>query len=263
MKITFLGTGTSHGVPSLDCMIGQFAKCPRDVCRLAEFDPKHARTRSSILVEWNEHSVLIDVSADFRFQALRQQIRNIHSVLITHTHSDHVGGIPDIRSYTLNDPMPIYGSQESVSNLKETFQYIFNPGTYVGGGIPRINTCPIDNPFYLYEEKITPISVGHGSIGGCFGYRIGPLSYIPDMKTIDRDQLRKLNGTEILILNCLRREREHSTHLILPQSIELARSISPRRCYFIHMCHDIHYEIDSVHLDPWMHFSYDGLIEEI
>jgi phosphoribosyl 1,2-cyclic phosphate phosphodiesterase len=263
VKITFLGTGTSHGVPSIDCMINDFRSCPQGVCKLSETDPGHNRTRSSILVEWDGFSLLIDVSADFRQQVLRESVKKIDSVLITHGHADHVTGIPDIRSYTREKPVPLYGSEESVDMIRKSYSYVFEYPPCTGGGIPQLITNKVDSPFYLSDQKVIPVLVGHGDLKGCFGYRIGPLAYIPDMRTIDDENLKKLEGTEILVLNCLRREKEHPTHLILPQSVEFARRISPRRCYFIHMCHDIHYELDSRNIDPFMEFSRDGLKVEI
>lgn len=261
MKITFLGTGTSHGVPSIDCMIDNYSNCPKEVCRLAKDNPRHRRTRSSILIEQNDYSILIDVSADFRTQILREQIRRIDAVLITHSHADHTGGIPDIRSFTKAHPLPIYGSNESITSIQKSFRYIFDPLTTIGGGIPKLEPHIIEGSFELPSRiPVNPLKVDHGNLKGCFGYRIGPLTYIPDMKSIDQKSLDKLKGTEILILNCLRNAPAHPTHLTLSESIELARRISPRVCYFIHMCHDIHYETDSKNLESWMDFSYDGLV---
>lgn len=259
MKITFLGTGTSHGVPTLDCMIENYSNCPKGVCLLGKNDPKHVRSRSSILVQWNDFTVLIDASADFRAQALREQIRKIDAVLITHSHADHIGGIPDIRSYTKNKPLSVYGSEECLTSLKKTYSYIFDPDTFVAGGIPNLSAITVKDPFNLHGKTIIPIKVSHGILKECLGYRIGPLTYIPDMKAIDEINLEKLKGTELLILNCLRTAPEHPTHLILPESMKLAEKIAPRICYFIHMCHDIHYEADSKNLKPWMGFSFDSL----
>ena len=258
MKITFLGTGTSHGVPTLDCMIDNHARCRKNVCRLSADDPRHARTRSSILVEWDGKSVLVDASLDFRQQALREKIMRLDAVLITHAHADHIGGMPDLRSYTraTGSPLPLYGSAESIGAIRRSYHYIFDPGTFIGGGIPRLETHSIDSAFSLLGKTIEPIHVKHGALTGCFGYRIGNLTYIPDMKELPDDELQKCLGTEVLVLNCLRDEREHISHLILPQSIALARRIRPKRCYFIHMCHDIHYETDSIGLDDWMEFSH-------
>jgi phosphoribosyl 1,2-cyclic phosphate phosphodiesterase len=265
MKITFLGTGTSHGVPPLDCMIDGHATCTKDVCRLSETDPRHARTRSSILVEWDGKNILIDVSLDFRQQALRENIKRIDAVLLTHCHADHIGGLPDLRSYTKQkgDPLPVFGSPESIDALRRSFGYIFDPDTFVGGGIPNIETRTVCAPFEVVGKTAVPISVEHGPLKGCFGYRLGPLVYIPDMKSINEEELKKCAGAEVLVLNCLRDEREHLSHLILPQAMALARRIGPRQCCFIHMCHDIHYIIDRQGMENWMDFSYDGLKIEL
>jgi phosphoribosyl 1,2-cyclic phosphate phosphodiesterase len=264
MKVTFLGTGTSHGVPSIDCFIDGYSNCPKGVCRLAEENPRHRRTRSSILVQLNDYCILIDVSPDFRTQILREKIRKIDAILITHSHADHICGIPDIRSFTRKHPLPIYGSNESITSIRKTFSYIFDPNTTIGGGIPKLEPHVVEDSFVLPSEiPVSIINVDHGNLKGCFGYRIGPLAYIPDMKSIDQKNLDKLKDTEILILNCLRNTPAHPTHMTLSESIELAEKISPRACYFIHMCHDIHYETDSRDLKSWMDFSYDGLVLNI
>lgn len=265
MRITFLGTGTSHGVPPLDCMIQEHRRCKKDVCRLSQRDPLHCRTRSSILVEWDGCAMLIDPSLDFRQQALRERIRRIDAVLVTHSHADHIGGIPDLRSYTWQrpEPLPVYGSAETVQRIRTSYDYIFNPETFVGGGIPNIRTVAVSGPFTIAGHTIVPIIVTHGSLAGCFGFRLGGLVYIPDLKSINDREMETCRNAEVLVLNCLRDEREHVSHLILPQSMELARRLAPKRCYFIHMCHDIHYETDSAGLEPWMAFSHDGLHLEI
>jgi phosphoribosyl 1,2-cyclic phosphate phosphodiesterase len=265
MKITFLGTGTSHGVPSIDCMLGTFGQCPKDVCRLSASDPKHYRTRSSILVEYNGCHVLVDVSPDFRVQALREKIPKLDAVLITHSHADHICGIPDIRSYTARRPQPLdfFGSPESMATIRTSFPYIFDPNAFVGGGIPKISVHPLEGPFQLFGIPVTPLHVDHGALAGCYGYRMGNAAYIPDMKSLRFTAPQLLSGLDFLILNCLRETREHSSHLIMEQSIRLAREIGPKRCCFIHMSHDIHYQIDSAKLDPWMEFSYDGLKVEV
>jgi len=261
MTVTFLGTGTSHGVPCIDCMVNNYERCPKDICRKSITNPKHRRTRCSILVECGENRILVDVSPDFREQVLRQRVLSIDAVLITHEHADHIGGIPDIRSYT-KEPgpaLPMYGSVESMNGVRGSFGYIFDPDTVVGGGIPRIALNGIDGPFNLFGTLVTPIRVTHGGAQGCFGYRIGSIAYIPDMKTIAESEEAKLHGLDVLIVNCLRIEREHSTHLLLSQSMALARRVAPKKCVFVHMCHDIDYEADSSLLDAWMMFGFDGL----
>lgn len=259
MNITFLGTGTSHGVPSIDCMLRGYTTCPQGVCREAATDPRHRRTRSSILVEWNNRSVLIDAGPDLREQCLRENVSAIDAVLCTHAHADHISGIPDIRSYTREHLVPFYGSDETMDKIRSTFSYVFNPSTPVGGGLPRIASHSIDGPFTLFDTTVVPVRVEHLGLSGCFGYRIGPLAYLPDLKSITREECEKLSGVSCLILNCLRRGPGHTSHLTLPYSIEFARTIAPRQCYFIHMSHDIHYRNDRTVLDSWMDFSWDGL----
>lgn len=259
MKITFLGTGTSHGVPSIDCMMQGYSLCPQGVCRASATDPKHRRTRSSVLLESNDRTILIDAGPDLRQQCLREEVSAVDAVLCTHGHADHIGGIPDIRSYTRHQTIPFFGSAETIEKIRATFRYVFDPSTPVGGGLPRISTTVIDAPFALFGQTVIPVRVNHLELAGCFGFRIGPLGYIPDMKTISRNECEKLSGISLLVLNCLRRGPAHTSHLTLEQSVELARTIAPRQCYFIHMSHDIHYRLDRTALDPWMDFAWDGL----
>ena len=265
MEILFLGTGTSHGVPPIDCMIEGHARCKKNVCRLSETDPRHRRTRSSILVRWNGKSVLIDASLDFRQQMLRENITAIDAALITHGHADHIGGIPDLRSYDWprGSALPLYGSPESIDSVRKSYRYIFDPDAFAGGGIPSIETHEVTGPFQLFGETVQPLAVDHGALSGCIGYRIGQVAYIPDIKSITDEELLKCSGVRLLILNCLRVERPHISHLILPESMALARKIAPERCLFTHMGHDIHYELDAAALDNWMGFAWDGMKIEV
>lgn len=259
MNIIFLGTGTSHGVPSIDCMLNDFATCPKGVCAKAAHDPRHRRTRSSVCIQHQGQTILIDAGPDFREQMLREKIKHIDTLLLTHKHADHIGGIPDIRSYTRSKALDVYGSAETIDYLHKSYSYIFDPATTIGGGIPQLRTHAVQSPFTLGELTITPLSVQHGSLSGCYGYRIGPLAYIPDIKVLPPATAQLLKGVECLILNCLRIQPEHCTHLILSQSLHLAKAIAPRRCYFIHMCHDIDYLSDKHMLDDWIDFAWDGL----
>jgi phosphoribosyl 1,2-cyclic phosphate phosphodiesterase len=240
-------------------MRNNYARCRKNVCKLAETDAKHNRTRSSILIEINGNHLLVDVSADFRQQALREHIPKIDAVLITHTHADHIGGIPDIRSYNRPELLPFYGSPESMEAIRSAFGYIFSEKTIVGGGIPHISLNPVCQPFSLWDTTITPIPVQHGGLAGCMGYRIGSLAYIPDMKTMANDSKQLLRGLDCLILNCLRDTPAHPTHLILEESMQFARDLEPKSCFFIHMSHDINYVTDAATLENGMSFAYDGL----
>lgn len=259
MKITFLGTGTSHGVPPIDCMINNYQLCPQEVCKESFSDAKHKRTRTSIFIENKGLNILIDIGPDFRTQCLREGIKKIDAVLITHAHIDHIGGIPDIRSYTKEKSIPVYGSEESVKKIINTFSYIFEEGTLRGGGIPEISTTIVNDIFFINTQKVTPLKVEHLGLNGCYGFLIDSLCYIPDVKKIPEDVFQKLKNIELLILNCLRREKPHCSHLTLPESIEIAKRIAPAKCLFVHMSHDIHYKKDKRYLMSWMDFAYDGL----
>ncbi len=263
MKLTFLGTGTSHGVPPIDCMRDNYSSCPQGVCLKSFSDTKHRRTRASVLLSTNGKNILIDIGPDFREQCLRERITNIDAVLITHSHSDHICGLPDIRSYTRNNFIPLYGSNESINIIKSMFAYMFNPSTPQGGGIPQLSLSAVEAPFDLFDMEVIPVRVEHLGLEGCFGFRIGSFSYISDMKSIAADELKKLSGTSLLVINCLRRGKPHPSHLTLEESIGIAREISPKQCYFIHMSHDIDYETDRSMLDPGMDFAWDGLSVDI
>jgi len=266
ISVLLLGTGTSHGVPSIDCMLAGYADCPQGVCQAARHDPRHNRTRCSLLVEAAGRAILVDTSLDFRAQMLAQHVGRLDAVLFTHSHADHIGGLPDIRSYcTPGQPLPIYGSRETITALTRRFDYIFDPPEIKGGGIPELAAHVVHpgEPFSLFGLEVTPALVEHGSARECLGYRLGPVAYVPDVKVMPEEAKHILAGAEVLILNALRRAPEHPTHLTLPASVALAQELEPGACYFTHMSHDIHYAHDRVGLPPNMDFAYDGLRLEI
>ena len=264
MRITLLGTGTSHGVPTLDCMITDYASCPVKVCRKALDNPRHRRTRASILVQSGEGHILIDTSQDFRDQMLANRITHIDAVLYTHGHADHIYGLPDIRSYCRrqNGSIPIYGSEETLGILDGAFDYVFHPPEYVGGGIPSLVPHPLHDGCRMNGLTIETIPVVHGPLVGCQGYRLNDVAYIPDVKRIPPESLARLHGLELLILNCLR-HRPHEGHLSLEESLDYARQIAPRRCLLTHLAHDMDYEIESQRLPDWISFAYDGQSVEV
>ena len=264
MRVTFLGTGTSHGVPTIDCMLEGYAHCPQRVCEKAASDPRYRRTRASILVESNGVSLLIDTSQDFRQQMLDNHVQRIDAVLYTHGHADHIYGLPDIRSYCRHqeDAMDIYGSQETLDILRAAFDYIFHPPVYVGGGIPRLRPHALSVPGDVCGLEVTPLPVQHGPLCGCQGYRLGGMAYIPDVKVIPPESLESLRDLDLLILNCLR-IRPHSSHLSLAESMAYVEQLRPRQCLFTHMTHDIDYALEERNLPPWIRFAYDGLVVEL
>ena len=261
-EILFLGTGTSHGVPVVDCMMSDYKFCPKNVCMLAQTDKKHRRSRSSLLVSFDNKSVLIDCGPDFREQVLREKVKKIDAVLFTHRHSDHICGVPDIRSYsgtTSGKILTIHGSQETIDAISQSFSYVFDPNTFVGGGIPELNRNVINGKVNLFGTDFFPIPVEHGSCQGCFGYRFGDIAYISDVKNIPNDSLDLLKNLKLLIIDCLRMERPHSTHFIYGDIENLIAQINPKKVLGTHLCHDINYETDEKLIDKRMSFAYDGL----
>ncbi len=261
MQVTMLGTGTSHGVPTIDCMITNYRRCPQQVCRKAEANPRHRRSRASALVRVDGVQLLLDTSQDFRQQMLDQRVQRIDAVLYTHGHADHIYGLPDIRSYSCNQggPIDIYGSRDTLDILHGAFDYVFRPPVFVGGGIPELRPHVMEAPQIIQGVDVIPVPVEHGPLRGCQGYRIGDIAYVPDVKVIPPESLALLQNLDILIIDCLR-ITPHATHLSLEESLMYAESLRPRRCLLTHMAHDIDYELEEARLPDWIRFAYDGLV---
>lgn len=241
--------------------MSDYACCPRNICKLAEDDPKHRRGRASLLIEYNGSTLLIDTSADFREQMLRERVKRLDAVVLTHEHADHIGGIPDTRSYSriLSDGLPLYGSAETIAAVHESFSYAFNPTTYVGGGIPSLNPRVISESVVIEGLLFTPIPVIHGASKGCYGYRFGDIAYIPDAKSIPAGSMELLHGLDLLIIDCLRLEKPHDTHLILPEVLAITEELQPKRVLATHMAHGIHYKEDKKLVPDTFDFAYDGM----
>lgn len=268
MRITLLGSGTSHGVPMLDCMLNGYVRCEHRVCEKALTDPRYRRTRASILVQQAGYNLLVDTSQDFREQMLSNRVARLDAVLFTHAHADHIYGLPDIRSYCAQQraPIDVYGSADTLSSLHEAFRYIFEPNGYVGGGIPALTEHVLDAAGEVGPLRVAPIHVVHGPLNGCQGYRLEggavAAAYIPDVKAIPDESLQQLQGLDLLILNCLR-PRPHGSHLSLDESLAYATAIAPRRCLFTHMTHDIDPDVHGPLLPSWAAFAHDGQIVEL
>ncbi len=261
LRITLLGTGTSHGVPTIDCMLNDYARCPNRVCQRAQTRPDLRRTRSSALVEWGGASVLIDTSQDFRQQALDRHVGRIDAVLYTHGHADHIYGLPDIRSYcrAQDTAIPVYGSVETLNILSGAFDYVFQPTGFVGGGIPVLDARVLDRPTTILGREVIPIPVVHGPLNGCQGYRIGGIAYVPDVKEIPEASMGLLESLDLLVIDCLRL-RTHATHVSLEESIAYAERLGPRRCVLTHMAHDIDADVHRALLPGWAEFGADGIV---
>jgi phosphoribosyl 1,2-cyclic phosphate phosphodiesterase len=245
-------------------MMSGFAECPKGVCLKSLTDSRHSRTRTSVLLKKNGRVLIADVSVDFRQQALRHRVQRIDAVVLSHGHVDHFGGLPDIRSYTEEESLDIYASPETIDTVTCAFPYMFEVRKGRDDrGVPRLRMAELVEPREIAGFRVTPVPVVHGRLKECLGLRIDDVGYVPDVKYMSAESEALLTGLDCLILNCLRDKREHTTHMLLDQSMELARRLAPKRCYFIHMTHDIDYTVDSERLDSWMQFSYDGLVIEV
>jgi phosphoribosyl 1,2-cyclic phosphate phosphodiesterase len=253
MKITFLGTGTSQGIPVIAC------RC--EVC--SSSNPKDNRLRCSVLVEFNGKTIVIDTGPDFRQQMLKNKVRRLDAVLFTHEHKDHVAGLDDIRAFNfvMKQNMDIYLTDAVEQAIRREFSYIFADTKYPG--IPLINLHRITNhPFDLFDQTIMPIEVMHYQMP-VFGYRIGDFTYITDAKSISEIELEKLEGTKILVINALRRET-HVSHFTLNEALELINRIKPQKGYLTHLSHQMGKHEDVMkELPSNVEIAYDGLIVEI
>lgn len=252
MKLTFLGTGTSCGVPVIGC------QCK--VCQSS--DPHDKRTRCSALVETESTRLLIDCGPDFRQQILPQPFRRIDGILITHSHYDHMGGMDDIRPYCQFGQIDVYADPQARQSMLEMLPYCFAEHRYPG--VPAIGLHEI-HPHELLrigDMDIVPIQVMHGQLP-ILGFRIGRLTYITDMKTIDESEMPYIEGTEVLVVNALRFDKPHHSHQLVDDAVEFARSVGARQTFLIHSCHDIglHEEVNRI-LPAGIKLAYDGEIVE-
>lgn len=254
LKVTFLGTGTSQGVP----MIG----CHCHVCSSA--DSKDKRLRSSILISYGSHQIVVDTGPDFRGQMLREEVPRLDAVLITHSHKDHIAGLDDVRAfnYLQQESIPIYGTTISHDALRREFYYAFSDHKYPG--VPQLELKEIEaaQPFELFGKSVMPIEVMHYRMP-VMGFRIDNFAYITDAKTISEESFSLLEGVEVLVLNALQREA-HISHFTLEEALEVVARIQPKQAYFTHISHRFgrHTEIQS-ELPPHVSLAYDGLQIEI
>lgn len=254
MKLSFLGTGTSFGVPKVGC------HC--DVCRSA--DPRDKRTRVGAVVESNRGArLLIDTPPELRLQLIAAGIDRVDAVAFTHAHADHIHGIDDLRAITMNReaPMPIYGPSETLAELKAKFRYIFDdemrplPGTSKPEG--KAYAVESGTAFTIDDMEVMPVRVPHGNVT-VFAYRMGPLAYVTDAKSLPPDAMNLLRGASVLVINALFRT-EHPTHLSIPEAVRAAREIGAERTYLTHLTHDNFHADLEAELPRGITPAFDGL----
>ena len=253
MKVTLLGTGTSQGVP----IIGS----DHPVCKSS--DPKDKRLRVSALLEWGDKTYVIDSGPDFRQQMLANDVSKIDGILYTHEHNDHVIGLDDVRPfYFRQGNIAVYAHQRVMKELKKRFEYIFAIEDKYPGA-PTLDENIITNEaFTLGQKKVIPINVYHGQLQ-VFGFRVDDFAYVTDAKYIADEEIDKLKGVKVLVLNALRKD-EHRTHLNLEQAIEVAQKIGAQQTYFTHISHHMGFHKDvEKKLPENIHLGYDNLQIEL
>ncbi|HEV7350558.1 MBL fold metallo-hydrolase [Telluribacter sp.] len=253
MRVTFLGTGTSQGVPVIAC------DCA--VCRSLDYRDK--RLRVSVWLEVQGKSFVIDTGPDFRQQMLRARVRQLDAVIFTHQHKDHVAGLDDVRAFNFRQrkDMPLYGRVEVLDQIQREFFYAFEEDRYPG--VPHLQLIPIANqPFDVAGVTFTPIEVMHGRLP-VYGFRVGDFTYITDTNFISEQELEKVKGTKVLVMDALQRE-PHISHFTLSQAIALINRLEVPTAYLTHLSHKMGlHEAVEAELPPHIRLGFDGLTLEV
>jgi phosphoribosyl 1,2-cyclic phosphate phosphodiesterase len=252
LKVTFLGTGTSHGVP----MIG----CDCATCRSG--DPRDRRLRPSIFIQTADTNLLVDAGPDLRAQALAHDIRRVDAILFTHGHADHILGMDDLRRFNAlqRGAVACFGDAHTLDDIRRMFGYVFDPGTPKGGGLPQLELFQVMGAFCAGRAEVLPVPLWHGK-RAILGYRLGGFAYLTDCSRIPDESWPLLEALDLLVIDALR-ERPHPTHFSLSEAVDAAARIAAHRTYFTHMCHDLRHEPTCARLPDGVSLAYDGLVLE-
>lgn len=250
MKVTFLGTGTSVGVPRIGCTCS--------VCQSQ--DDKNKRLRCALHLEYGAHSVLVDTGPDLRTQALTYGVHRVDAVLFTHGHADHLYGLDDVRSYCFDrqEPLPCYADARTMDRIERVFDYAFDDNA--PSATPQIRLQKIEGDFDLFGQSIEPIRVYHGRLP-VLAFRIGHFAYATDTSHIPDESMDRLRGLDILVLDALR-HKAHPTHFNLEQALEVIEELKPKRAYLTHIAHDLEHNATNATLPDGVELAYDGLVLE-
>lgn len=253
-RVTFLGTGTSHGVPMIGCSC---ATCH-------SIDPRDRRLRPSIYLEMDEGpAVLVDTATDLRQQALSHNVSRVDAILYTHSHADHVMGIDEVRRFNMlqRTTIPAYADERTAADLRQNFSYIFDAPDEAGGGIPQIELHTIDGPFALGMLHITPVKIFHGR-RPILGFRFGSFAYLTDCNDIPEESFGLLKDLDVLVLDALR-HRPHPTHYTVAEALEVVDRVRPKRTLFTHICHDLPHAATNAALPQGVELAFDGLTLDV
>lgn len=254
MRLLVLGSGTSFGVPVIGCA------CP--VCRSS--DPRDRRTRTSALIETDDQQrILIDTPPELRLQLLSAGVGQVDAVLYTHDHADHLHGIDDLRAVSVrHGTLPLYGPPDTLERIRRRFPYIFDPEVVPPRGTSKPELCPMPlEPGRVMEvagTDVLPLAVAHGSMT-VYGYRVGPVGYVTDAKSLSEETIEALRGVRVLVVNALF-EQPHPTHLSIPEAVEVARTVGAERTYLTHLTHRFSHAELTRRLPEGVEPAYDGLL---
>jgi phosphoribosyl 1,2-cyclic phosphate phosphodiesterase len=253
-RVTFLGTGTSSGVP----MIG----CGCAVCR--SDDPRDRRLRPSIYLDVPGHAaILVDTTPDLRQQALTYGLARIDAVLFTHNHADHILGLDELRRFNVlqRGAIPAYATAETWDHIRRTFSYVFDGARRLGGGIPQVEPHEIAGPAVVGGVRVVPVPLWHGE-APILGFRFGSFAYLTDCNRLADGSWALVEGVETLVIDALR-DKPHTTHFTVAEAIEAIARIGPRRAYLTHMSHDLGHAATSARLPAGVELAYDGLVLDV